>query len=99
VPTAGASPTGSAPAAGASATGSAAPAAGTAPAAEPPVAGDALRELATRRLEAVRKAIAVDPARLPGRARRAPLIEAGGTSRVELDLRPEPDEVSSSAER
>jgi hypothetical protein len=52
---------------------------------------DATRTLAARRIEAVRQSLTrgggVDVARLPGTARRPPLVEAGGTPRVEFDLR------------
>jgi hypothetical protein len=51
---------------------------------------DAMRTLATRRIEAVRQSLTrggVDAARLPGSARRTPLVEASGTPRVEFDLR------------
>jgi hypothetical protein len=52
---------------------------------------DAMQTLAARRIEAVRQSLTrgggVDAARLPGTARRPPLVEAGGTPRVEFDLR------------
>ena len=51
---------------------------------------DATRTLAGGRIEAVRQTLAragVDPARLPGSARRTPLVEAAGSPRVEFDLR------------
>jgi hypothetical protein len=52
----------------------------------------ATRDLATRRVEVVRQALArvggVDVGRLGGTARRAPLVEAAGAARVEFDLRP-----------
>jgi hypothetical protein len=52
---------------------------------------DAMRTLATRRLDAVRQSLTrgggVDAARLPGTARRNPLVEAAGNPRVEFDLR------------
>jgi len=55
------------------------------------LAPEALRALATRRLEAVRQSLTrgggVDAARLPGTARRTPLVEAAGNPRVEFDLR------------
>ncbi|MGH7389854.1 MAG: DUF748 domain-containing protein [Candidatus Rokuibacteriota bacterium] len=53
---------------------------------------DALRTLATRRLDVVRQGLTggggIDVARLGGRARRTPLVEAAGDARVEFDLRP-----------
>jgi hypothetical protein len=53
---------------------------------------EALRDLGAGRLEAVRRELTgrggVDAARLPGSARRVPLVEAAGDARVELDLRP-----------
>ena len=55
------------------------------------VPADAMQTLAARRIEAVRQSLTrgggVDAARLPGTARRPPLVEAGGTPRVEFDLR------------
>jgi hypothetical protein len=51
---------------------------------------DALRDLGTRRIEVIRERLAragIDPARLGGTARRAPLVEAAGVPRVEFDLR------------
>ena len=51
---------------------------------------EALRTLATRRLEAVRQHLTragIDAARLPGTARRTPLVEAAGSPRIEFDLR------------
>jgi hypothetical protein len=54
------------------------------------LAPEAMRTLATRRLEAVRQTLTrdgVDAARLPGTARRTPLVEAAGNARVEFDLR------------
>lgn len=52
---------------------------------------DAMRTLAIRRIDAVRQRITrgggVDAARLPGTARRTPLVEAAGNPRVEFDLR------------
>jgi hypothetical protein len=52
---------------------------------------DGLKALAARRLEVVRQALTrgglLDPARLTGTARRAPLVEATGHPRVEFDLR------------
>jgi hypothetical protein len=55
-----------------------------------PLPPDAVRILGTRRIDAVRASLTqggVDPARLSGTARRAPLVEAAGNPRVELDLR------------
>ena len=53
---------------------------------------DALRTLATRRLEVVRQGLtrggAIEVARLTGTAARNPLVEAAGSPRVEFDLRP-----------
>jgi uncharacterized protein DUF748 len=52
---------------------------------------DALRTLATRRIEVVRQGLTrsgVDVARLTGTAARNPLVEAAGAPRVEFDLRP-----------
>jgi uncharacterized protein involved in outer membrane biogenesis len=51
---------------------------------------DAMRTLGTRRLDAVRDTLTragIDAARLPGSARRAPLVEAAGRPRIEFDLR------------
>lgn len=52
---------------------------------------DAMRTLAIQRLDAVRQSITrgggIDAARLPGTARRTPLVEAAGNPRVEFDLR------------
>jgi len=51
---------------------------------------DAMRTLGTRRLDAVRQRLTsagIDATRLPGTARRAPFIEAGGHPRIEFDLR------------
>ncbi|HYE91936.1 MAG TPA: DUF748 domain-containing protein, partial [Terriglobales bacterium] len=70
-------------------------------AARAPVPREALRDLAGKRLEAVRQTVAadgIDPARLTGTARGMPLIEAAGDARVELNLRGG-REVSSTAER
>jgi hypothetical protein len=56
-----------------------------------PLPDDAVRDLGTRRLEVVRRALTgagIEAARLSGAARRASFVEAGGTARVELDLRP-----------
>jgi len=50
----------------------------------------AMRTLATRRLEAVRQSLTragIDATRLPGTARRNPLVEAAGHPRIEFDLR------------
>ena len=61
------------------------------PAAAAPAATEALRELTARRLDVVRQALTgggVDAARLAAPTRRLPLIEAAGSGRVELDLRP-----------
>ncbi|MBM4441240.1 MAG: DUF748 domain-containing protein, partial [Candidatus Rokubacteria bacterium] len=87
------------------------PAGAVPPAAAPPASGhaccapavprEALRDLAAKRLDAVRRAVAaggIDPARLTGTARGMPLIEASGNARVELNLRGG-REVSSTAER
>ena len=53
---------------------------------------DALRTLATRRLEVVRQGLtrggAIEMTRLTGTAARNPLVEAAGSPRVEFDLRP-----------
>ena len=52
---------------------------------------EAQRALAAGRLEVVRRALTgggVDAARLTAPTRRAPLVEAAGSGRVELDLRP-----------
>lgn len=53
---------------------------------------DAMRSLGARRLEVVRHELTrgggLDAGRLAGAARRAPLVEAGGTPRAEFDLRP-----------
>jgi hypothetical protein len=53
---------------------------------------EALRDLGARRLDVARQALTarggVDPARLPGSARRRALVETTGAPRVELDLRP-----------
>jgi hypothetical protein len=53
---------------------------------------DALRSLATRRIEAVRQGLArgggIDVTRLTGSATRNPFVEAVGAPRVEFDLRP-----------
>jgi Domain of Unknown Function (DUF748) len=54
------------------------------------LAPDAIRTLGTRRLEAVRASLTgagIDAERLPGTARRAPLVEAAGNPRIEFDLR------------
>lgn len=51
---------------------------------------DALRDLGTRRIEAVRQSLTragIDAARIGGTARRAPLVEAAGAPRIEFDLR------------
>jgi hypothetical protein len=52
---------------------------------------EAMRALATRRLDVVRDGLTrgggVDAGRLTGTARRTPLVEAGGAARVELDPR------------
>ena len=51
---------------------------------------DAMRTLGTRRLEVVRENLTragIDAARLPGTARRSPLVEAAGNPRIEFDLR------------
>jgi hypothetical protein len=52
---------------------------------------DAMRALATRRIETVRQSLmragGVDATRLPGTARRTPLVEGAGDPRVEFDLR------------
>jgi len=52
---------------------------------------DALRTLATRRLEVVRQGLTrggIDVARFTGTATRNPFVEAAGAPRVEFDLRP-----------
>jgi hypothetical protein len=53
---------------------------------------DALRALATRRIEAVRQELTrgsgIDVTRLTGTAARNPFVEAAGAPRVEFDLRP-----------
>ena len=55
------------------------------------IPADAMKSLGARRLEVVRQELTkgggVDAARLAGAARRAPLVEAAGASRVEFDLR------------
>ena len=54
------------------------------------LAPDAMRTLGTRRLEVVRENLTragIDAARLPGTARRSPLVEAAGHPRIEFDLR------------
>jgi len=51
---------------------------------------EAMRTLGTRRLETVRQNLTragIDAARLPGTARRSPLVEAAGHPRIEFDLR------------
>jgi hypothetical protein len=55
-----------------------------------PLPPEAMRTLATRRLEAVRQSLTrggIDATRLQGTARRTPLVEAAGNPRVEFDLR------------
>jgi uncharacterized protein DUF748 len=56
------------------------------------LAVDALRTLASRRVEVVRQELtrggAIDVARFTGTAARNPFVEAAGTPRVEFDLRP-----------
>ena len=57
-----------------------------------PSPSEALRALGTQRLELVRQALTrgggMDASRLTGTVPRSPLIEASGTPRVELDLKP-----------